>query len=558
MAAEDSPTTVDTAPPQQPAPGGEGEPRSRVAKKLAERRQLGGRGVPGPGGDAAADDAEQPLMNPSGNPVQQPSQRPVQAFYSEKLEGRKPETAGDRPETAKPDGDERPPRRPRGDRKRQEPERERERVEAPVQVSGRALTRMLDAELDDELDEMLGQFDADKLMGGDDKEAGDKAERAAATLEQGAAVKGKVLSVRGGDVFVDLGLAAEGVLPTLQYEESGDPLPEVGAELDLVVDRFDGREQLYALRRPGVVQEADWGSVQPGMIVNAMVRKANKGGLEVTVNGIRGFMPAGQADIYHLEDLTTLVGKSLKCEILETDADRKNLVVSHKAVLVQEREEKARVLRETLTEGEVYEGTVRKLMDFGAFVDLGGVDGLIHISQMAWTRIEHPSEVVSEGQAVRVKLLNYDKENDRIGLGLKQLQESPWERAAKTLSPGDVVEGKVTKLMDFGAFVEVNEIEGLVHISELAWRHVVRPDTVVKKGDVVQVKVLEVDPGRQRASLSIKQTTVDPAEEKRAQQAAKAAEGEAAEDAAPEKPRQPVGPLKGGLGSGDGPLFKMG
>lgn len=426
------------------------------------------------------------------------------------------------------------------------------RSEPPKIAMGRSLRRQLDDDMEDELAAAMSGFDTAAL------DKGTSAPAPAPAANQSNVVGAtplsavpnrrtvRVLSVRGPDVFVDIGERSEGVVPALQFEGT---LPNPGDMIDLVLDHYDNDSNLYLMRRPGAVQDADWGSVQKGMVVDAHVKKANKGGLEVTVNGIRGFMPAGQVDIVHVPDLNVLVGQVLRSEITEVSLSSKNLVVSRKAILERERQEKARETLASLAEGQVREGVVKSVRDFGAFVDLGGVDGLLHISQMGWQRVNNPNDVVQVGDHVKVVVLSIDQETKKIGLGLRQLAPDPFLSVPEKYPVGIIVDGTVTKIMDFGAFVEVEPgIEGLVHVSELSRKRVSHVSAVVKPGQQVRVKVQDIDVERKRLSLSMKAAEEpDPVE---------LAEAEAIEEAAaPQAVKKPIGPLKGGLGGSSGPLF---
>ncbi len=273
------------------------------------------------------------------------------------------------------------------------------------------------------------------------------------------------------------------------------------------MQRFNAEEGLYDLSLPGMAVElGNWDEVHEGMLVDAQVTGHNTGGLECEVNHIRGFIPVSQISLYRVEDLAQFVGQRFACLITDANPARKNLVLSRRAVLEREKEEKKQAFFESLAPGQVYEGTVRKLMDFGAFVELGnGVDGLLHISQLSWGRIKHPSEVVQEGQPIRVRIEKIDRETGRIGLSYREMIENPWTAAAGKYPHNSVVRGKVTRLMEFGAFVELEPgVEGLVHISELSHKRIWRASDVVKEGEEVEVLVLNVNPEAQRMSLSIK------------------------------------------------------
>ena len=229
-----------------------------------------------------------------------------------------------------------------------------------------------------------------------------------------------------------------------------------------------------------------------------------KGGLIIDL-GVRGFLPASLVDIRRVQNLDEYLGQKIECKVIELNRSRNNVVLSRRAVLEEERKEARQQILDRLERGQVVEGTISNIVDFGAFVDLDGIDGLIHISELSWGHVNHPSEVLNIGDTVSVKVLDIDRERQRISLGLKQTQEDPWERVVRTYNVGDVLEGKVTKVVSFGAFVEIMEgVEGLVHISELAQHHVENPREVVEPGDEVKVKILEIDEERRRLSLSLK------------------------------------------------------
>jgi small subunit ribosomal protein S1 len=229
-----------------------------------------------------------------------------------------------------------------------------------------------------------------------------------------------------------------------------------------------------------------------------------KGGLILDL-GVRGFLPASLVDIRRVQDLDEFLGQTLRCKVIELNRSRNNVVLSRRAVLEDERKEMRQAILDRLQPGDVVEGQISNIVDFGAFVDLDGMDGLIHISEISWSHVNHPSEVLEIGQTVKVKVLDIDRERQRISLGLKQTQSDPWQQVLDQYSEGDVVEGKVTKVVTFGAFVEIMPgVEGLVHISELAQHHVENPREVVAQGDQVQAKIIEVDPERRRLSLSLK------------------------------------------------------
>lgn len=321
---------------------------------------------------------------------------------------------------------------------------------------------------------------------------------------------GTVVSVGANDVFVEFGPKELGVLESTQWKE-GDAKPEVGSSLEVVVQRYEPNESIYICSLPGAVQKADWEMLEPGQVVEARVTGTNKGGLELEVAGHRAFMPASQVDIGHVPDLGVFVGEKMTCTVQRVDKrGGGNIVCSRREILQQEREKAAASLKEALKEGDELEGVVRKIMDFGAFVDLGGVDGLVHLNDLSHERVNHGAKNVarhvSEGQKVSVKILKLDWDQNRISLGLKQMTADPFASAKNEVVEGADVTGKVTKILEFGAFVEVAPgVEGLVHISELDWKRVANVNDVLQEGEVVQVRVLKVDEADRKISLSIKQ-----------------------------------------------------
>lgn len=321
---------------------------------------------------------------------------------------------------------------------------------------------------------------------------------------------GRVVSVGPDDVFVEFGPKELGVVPRIQFKE--EDLPKTGDNLEVVVDRFEKDENLFLCSRPGQVMKADWELLEPGQIVDAMVTGVNKGGLELEVAKHRAFMPKGQVDVHFIEDLSGFVGQKLTCKVTKVDrSGGGNITLSRKEIVAAERREKAKKLKDTLAEGDVLEGVVKKVMPFGAFIDVGGMDMLCHVSDLSHDRVNKPEDVVKEGQTVRVKVLKLDWENERHSVGLRQLMDDPFVVALKDIAEGSVVTGTVTKLAEFGAFVQIAEgIEGLVHISELAWKRVAKTSDVLQPKQVITVKVLKLDPDSRKISLSLKQTTTAP------------------------------------------------
>jgi small subunit ribosomal protein S1 len=361
---------------------------------------------------------------------------------------------------------------------------------------------------------------------------------------QGARMQGVIQSVHGDDVFVDLGVRIPGILQVRQFE-GVDP-PEVGRQIQVVVRKVDENEGLITVNLPmGKQKGGNWDALEAGQVVDCMVNKTNKGGLEITVGSTRGFLPAGQVDLRYVDNLDSYVGQKLTVKITEANPKKRNLVVSRRQLLLEERREAAKDFWEHIEEGAEFTGTVKTIKDYGAFVDLGGADGFLHIGQISWTHIKHPNEVLSEGQQIEVKVSKLEKEKKRIGLTMKGLAPNPWEVAAERYTPDSTVTGTVTRTTDFGAFVELEPgIEGLIHISELDWKRVRRASDVVTEGSEISAKVLEFDGNRRRISLSLKALSEDPrkAEEEAAERAAE-------EEAAKRPQRRARNDLKGGIGS---------
>lgn len=321
---------------------------------------------------------------------------------------------------------------------------------------------------------------------------------------------GTVVSVGPTDIFLEFGPKELAVIPRAQWKE-GEELPTVGSTLDVVVDKLDTNENLFLCSRPGTVQKAEWENLQVGQLVEARVTGVNKGGLELEVAGHKAFMPAGQVSLDRIADLSVMVGEKLTCTVTQIDTrGRGNIVLSRKDLLKQEREEKAKKLKETLAEGQTIEGTVRKIMPFGAFVDLGGLDGLLHLSDMTYDRAfpgeKTVAKYVKEGQNVRVKILKLDIDGNRISLGMKQLMDDPFAVAVNQITEGAEVMGKVVRMTEFGAFLELAPgVDGLVHISEISRKRLAKPEDALKLDEIVKAKVLKIEPGTRKISLSIKQ-----------------------------------------------------
>ncbi len=407
----------------------------------------------------------------------------------------------------------------------------------------------LSPELAQELQEALGDMSVDELLTSEGR--GATAAAVGTELETESRQRGKVIQVHRDDVFVELPGRNQGVVSLRQF---ADP-PEPGETLDVLVVRFNAEDGLYEVSLPeAAVEIGDWSQVTEGMVVEAHVTGHNKGGLEVEVNRIRGFIPVSQIATFRVEQIEQFVGQKFPCVVTEANPDRRNLVLSRRAMVEREQAEAKKKLLEELAPGQIREGIIRSLRDFGAFVDLGGVDGLLHVSQISWERIKHPSDVLQVGQKVRVKIEKIDPQTHKISLNFRDFTENPWSSVSTKYPVTSRVTGTVSKLMDFGAFVRLEPgVEGLIHISELAHGRVFRASDVVSEGQEVEVKVVSVDPEAQRIGLSLKALQLRPEPKKKE-------EAETPEE--PEPPKPPPAkrktPLKGGLGRvGDGSQFGL-
>ena len=331
-------------------------------------------------------------------------------------------------------------------------------------------------------------------------------------INEGEVVRGTVVRVDKDEVLVDIGYKSEGVIPVneLSIRRSVNPADEVqlGDEIDALVMTKEDAEGRLILSKKRARFELAWknieGAAESGEPVNGTVIEVVKGGLILDL-GVRGFLPASLVDIRRVQNLDEFLGEKLRCKVIELNRSRNNVVLSRRAVLEDERKDMRQAILDRLSPGDVVEGTISNIVDFGAFVDLKGIDGLIHISELSWSHVNHPSEVLEIGQSVKVKVLDIDRDRQRISLGLKQTQSDPWQQVIDAYQESDVVQGRVTKVVTFGAFVEILPgVEGLVHISELAQHHVENPREIVAQGEVVHVKIIEMDADRRRLSLSLK------------------------------------------------------
>jgi small subunit ribosomal protein S1 len=361
----------------------------------------------------------------------------------------------------------------------------------------------LDDELQRELDDALGDASIEDLLE-------DRSERATRPQRPDGIRTGTVIDIQGDDVFVDFGGKGQGLLPAQQFTD--EPLPEIGSSVEVTIEGYDGADGLLVLSREGAVLAATWGTLRVGQVVEAFVTGHNKGGLTLKFSGIDAFMPVSMIDMNRTEDMAPFENTKILCEVIEIDYERESVTLSRRAVLEREAEEARERTLGTIAEGKVVVGVVRSIMPYGAFVDIGGVDGLLHISDMSHRRIEDPREIVTEGQQLEVMVLSVDKDSEKISLGLKQALPDPWANAEHKWPVDEIVTGRVSRLADFGAFVELEEgVEGLLPISEMSFeRRIKHPGDILKEGDTIKLRVMSVDTERKRISLSLKRVGDDP------------------------------------------------
>ena len=446
-----------------------------------------------------------------------------------------------------------------GDQGGDRPRRERRGDRAPASAfadvlppSKRVAVPNLRAGLEDDLEEdfqaAIEGIEVDSIL------ATAASVKASATLDPGSRVSGTVVAVSPDTAFIDLGGRRQGALKLIGLDGN----PEIGQVLELSVGGFNEEDGLYTVAPANrAIAVEDWSQIEAGMIVAAKVVAANKGGVECDVAGLRGFMPASLVSNWRMENLEELVGQTVEALVTEIVPAARRLVLSRRAVLERQASDARTKMLETLEIGDLLDGIVRSVRDFGAFVDVGnGVDGLVHVSQMSWDRVKTPTEVLEVGQKVRVAVKNVDRQTGKIGLSIRDTVESPWKNAAEKYHVGAAVRGTVSRIAQFGAFVRLEPgVEGLVHVSELAHRHVQSVSSVVREGEAVECKVLSCDPDEQRMSLSIKALAALPAGKG----------GPAAQPGEPEVEEAPLppvkksnAPLKGGTGRrGDGAKFGL-
>ncbi|ATF12992.1 30S ribosomal protein S1 [Brevibacillus brevis X23] len=343
----------------------------------------------------------------------------------------------------------------------------------------------------------------------------------ATAISVGDVVKATVTKVEDKQALVDLGYKYDGLIPISElsplHVEKVSDVVAVGDTFEVKVIKLNDEKEELVVSKKGVAMESSWSDLeqkmQAGEIIEASVKEVVKGGLVVDV-GVRGFIPASMVERHFVEDFSDYKGKTLALKVVEMDKEKNKVILSHKAVLEDEVKVQKQSIMDKIQVGQVLEGTVQRMTDFGVFVDIGGVDGLVHVSELAWNRVDKPSDVVKEGDKVQVKVLKIDRENERIGLSIKETQAGPWANVAEDFKAGSILNGTVKRLVSFGAFIELAPgIEGLVHISQIANRRVNTPSEVLKEGQEVQVKVLDVVPQEQRISLSIRAVEEDRVEQ---------------------------------------------
>lgn len=329
---------------------------------------------------------------------------------------------------------------------------------------------------------------------------------------RGEIITGKVINVTASEIAVNIGYKSDGVIPKdeISNDSTVDPrdLVKPGDEIRVYVIKSDDGEGNILLSKKRVDAEKGWEDLQKiqesESIVEAKVTEAVRGGVIAFARNVRCFIPASQLSDRYVSNLDEFVGKSLNAKVAEIDRKKNKVVLTRKAVLEEENKQKKKEIYTTLEKGNVLSGTVRQITNFGAFIDLGGVDGLVHISELSWGRVKHPSDVLKIGDQVKVEVLDFDKESDKISLSIKSTLVAPWDNVEKELNVGDIVTGKVVRLADFGAFVEIKPgLDGLVHISQISTDHIAKPSEKLKVGETVKVKVLDINQADKRISLSI-------------------------------------------------------
>ncbi len=362
--------------------------------------------------------------------------------------------------------------------------------------------RPTDAAVNEQVEAAMSGIDVDALV----DEAGDSSSMTKLRGLQSAIVER--INIQKDEVFLNLGGKAQGVMPFSQFEAE----PRITDAVEVMIERFDAREGLYICARKGAAQSnTDWDSLSVGAVVEGVVNGMNKGGLEVKVGQLRAFMPAGQIDIEFHKDISVFLSQKVIVEVTQCEKESKRLVVSRRRIIEKQREELKQQLSKELAEGQMRSGTVRSVMDFGAFVDLGGMDGLIHISEMTYNRQLKPKDIVNVGDKVEVKVLKFDPATGKVALSLKQSMKDPWVDAEQKYAVGTKVTARVVKIESFGAFIEVEDgVQGLLPLSEMSWQRIRNPKDVVQPNQTIPLVVIALDPAARRMTFSLKQAMPDP------------------------------------------------
>lgn len=335
-------------------------------------------------------------------------------------------------------------------------------------------------------------------------------------VKEGTVVKGKVVGMNNDVIVIDVGLKNEGRIPVSEFAFPGSVLPEVGDMVDVYIEKIEGRNGRTVISREKALREESWvhleAALEEGKLVDGVIFGRVKGGFTVDLSGVVAFLPGSQVDVRPIKDITPLMGITQPFQILKMDKKLGNIVVSRRAIMEESRLEARNEMLSTIAEGQVLEGVIKNITDYGAFVDLGNIDGLLHVTDISWSRINHPSEVLTIGQKIKVMIIKFNEETKRISLGMKQLDDNPWKNIKEEFSVGQKMSGKVTNIADYGVFVELKDgIEGLVHSSEISWtKSNQHPKKLLTIGQEVEFVILEIDTDKHRISLSIKQCQNNP------------------------------------------------
>ena len=355
-------------------------------------------------------------------------------------------------------------------------------------------------------------MDDEKEFGEMEQSFEDLFENSLKELKPGNVVTGTAVQVTGDMVVVDVGGKSEGVIPLSEFvDENGQMKVKVGDEFDVLIERTENENGLISLSKEKADRQKVWNALEEGAVVDGRIVSRIKGGLSVDI-GVSAFLPGSQVDLRPVRNLDKLIGETFQFKIIKLNKRRGNIVLSRRVLLEEQRESQRSVTLRTLEEGQVVEGVVKNLTDYGAFIDLGGIDGLLHITDMSWGRVNHPSDILAVGDKINVKVLKFDREKERVSLGLKQIAPDPWLDVDAKYPVGKKVQGKVVSLTDYGAFVELEEgIEGLIHVSEMSWtKRIKHPNKILNVGDEVESVVLALDVPNRRISLGLKQVEPNP------------------------------------------------